>query len=90
MDEITFQDVLTHYGLKLKEIFDETETIKTQLKKAESVIDSGWSGSSADACKIKLEEINSEIYKTSAGISEALVKLNTVLTTASEDNIILI
>ena len=64
MDEITFLDVLTHYQMKLKEASDEVETLKTHIKKAESHIDSGWSGAAADACRLKLESVNGELAKT--------------------------
>lgn len=78
MDEITFVDVLTHYQMKLKEASDEVETIKNQIKKAESHIDFGWTGAAADACRLKLESVNGELAKTLTEISEALIKLSAI------------
>ena len=78
MEEITFVDVLTHYQMKLKEASDEVETIKNQVKKAESHIDSGWIGAAADACRLKLESVNGELTKTLTEISEALIKLSAI------------
>ena len=75
MNEITFEDVLTHYQLKLKEVYDEVETLKTQIKSAQAIIDSGWKGMAADACRQKLEIVNGGLAKTQAELSEALVKL---------------
>lgn len=78
MEEITFLDVLTHYQMKLKEVSDEVETIKAQIKKAESYIDAGWTGTAAEACRLKLETVNNELGKTLAEMSEALIKLSAI------------
>lgn len=78
MEEITFLDVLTHYQMKLKEVSDEVETIKTQIKKAEGHIDTGWTGTAAEACRLKLETVNNELGKTLAEMSEALIKLSAI------------
>lgn len=90
MDEITFVDVLTHYQMKLKEASDEVETIKNQVKKAESHIDTGWVGSAADACRLKLESVNGELTKTLTEISEALIKLSAIGESLAEDEITLV
>lgn len=78
MNEITFADVLSHYQLKLKEAYDEVETLKNQIKKAEASIDSGWKGMAADACRHKLETVNGELAKTQTELSEALIKLSAI------------
>ncbi len=90
MDEITFVDVLSHYQLKLKEVSDEVETIKKNLKKAEGCIDSGWTGASADACRLKLEYVSSELTKSLTELSEALVKLSAIGEVLAEEDITLI
>ena len=90
MDEITFLDVLTHYQMKLKEASDEVETLKTHIKKAESHIDSGWSGAAADACRLKLESGNGELAKTLTEISEALIKLSAIGEVLAEDETTLV
>ncbi len=87
MEEITFEDILTHYSLKLKETSDEVETIKNLLKKAEGSIDSGWTGSAADACGLKLESVNGDLAKTLTEISEALIKLSAISESFAEENI---
>ncbi len=87
MEEITFEDILTHYSLKLKETSDEVETIKNLLKKAEGSIDSGWTGSAADACRLKLESVNGDLAKTLTEISEALIKISAIGESFAEENI---
>lgn len=90
MDEITFVDVLTHYQIKLKEVSDEIETIKNQVKKAESYIDTGWTGAAADACRLKLESVNGELAKTLTEISEALIKLSAIGEVLAEEETTLV
>ena len=90
MEEITFVDVLTHYQMKLKEASDEVETIKNQVKKAESHIDSGWTGAAADACRLKLESVNGELAKTLTEISEALIKLSAIGEVLAEEETTLV
>lgn len=90
MEEITFVDVLTHYQMKLKEASDEVETIRNQLKKAQSHVDSGWGGDAADACRLQLESVDGELTKTLSELSEALVKLSAIGELLAEEPIILI
>ena len=78
MESITFEDVLIHYQTRLKETSDEIETIKSEIKKAESYIDSGWQGDASDVCRLKLETVNGELSKALSDISEALVKLSAI------------
>lgn len=78
MDEITFEDVLTHYQLKIKEAFDEVETVKNELKKAQAGLETGWSGEAAEACHTKLETIQQDLAKTLAELSQAQVKLSVI------------
>lgn len=86
MDEITFADVLAHYNLKLKEVSDEVEALKNQLKKAKNHIDAGWSSPAADACRLKLEFIESEFTKTLTEISEAHIKLSVIGEVLAEED----
>lgn len=90
MDEITFVDVLTHYQMKLKEASDEVETLKNYIKKAEIHIDTGWYGTAADACRLKLESVNGELAKTLTEISEALIKLSAIGEVLAEDETTLV
>ena len=87
MEEITFEDILTHYQLKLRETSDEVETIRNLIKKAEATIETGWSGTAADACKLKLETVNGDLAKTLTEISEALIKLSAIGESFAEENI---
>ena len=78
MDEITFEDVLTHYQLKIKEAYDEVESIKHDLKKAQADLENGWSGAASEACFTKLEAIVQDLGKTLAELSQAQVKLTVI------------
>lgn len=78
MDEVTFQDVLSHYKLKLKEFYEEIETLKGNIIKMNSSIESSWSGKAADACVLKLAFVNEKFTKSQSEISEALVKLSSL------------
>ncbi len=78
MEEITFTDILTHYELKLQETSEGLQDVKNTIKKALAIIESGWKGQAADACRIKLEEINSEINKSASELSEAMAKLSAI------------
>lgn len=87
MEEITFLDVLTHYRMKLKETSDAIENINAQIKKAEGHLDMGWTGQAADACRLKLDTVHTELTKTLSELSEALVKLSAIGDLLAEDDI---
>lgn len=78
MEEITFEDMLTHYQLKLKEASDGIETLKNYLRRAQMCLDDGWKGTAADACRCKLETVNGELAKAQAELSDALTKLSAI------------
>lgn len=78
MEEITFEDILTHYELKLKESSENLQSVSQSIKKSISVIDSGWKGSAADTCRIKLEDIVLDIGKIQGNISDAMTKLSVI------------
>lgn len=78
MEEITFTDILTHYQIKLREAIDEIEAIRSNMKNAEESIETGWSGEAAEACRLKLDEIDGEAAKALDNLSVALVKLSSI------------
>lgn len=90
MEEITFTDVLTHYQMKLQEASDEVTLIKNQLKKATGHIDAGWTGATADALRLKLETVSTDLSRTMNELSEALVKLSAIGELLAEEEIPLI
>lgn len=75
MNEITFEDILTHYQGKLQEAAEELQNIRKQVKDVAVVVDSSWNGKAAQACRNKLDEINQELSKAGSELSEALTKL---------------
>lgn len=78
MEEITFVDMLTHYELKLKESSENLQNASQSIKKSISIIDSGWTGDAADACRLKLEDVTLDIGKIQGNISDAMNELSAV------------
>lgn len=87
MEEITFEDILAHYELKLKETSDGLQNARANIKKAHSMIDSSWTGQSANVCSLKLQEISADILKSENEISEAMTKLSAIGQLLAEGNI---
>lgn len=79
MQEITFEDVLTHYQLKLKELSDEIAELENELKKSHISIESGWKSEAADACTLKLETVENELGRIKSEISESQIKLTAIV-----------
>ena len=78
MEQITFMDVLTHYQLKLKEVQDEIERIRHQLKRAEQEADAAWEGPAAEACLLKLAALHEDLGKSLTELSETTVRLTAI------------
>ncbi len=76
MEEITVQDILNHYHIKLKEVSEDVERMRAQLKTAEELIHLGWQGPAADAALWKTEKISSQWNKTASELSDALMRLS--------------
>ena len=78
MDTITFADVLTHYKLKAQEAIDNVSDIKVDIRDSMNALEDGWKGSSADACRVQLEEINTELSSVESELSEIINNLTTI------------
>jgi len=78
MEQITFMDVLTHYQMKLKEVQDEIERIRHQLKRAEQEADATWEGPAAEACLLKLATLYEDLGKALTELSETMVRLTAI------------
>ena len=78
MNEISFEDILTHYYLKLKEVFDETERIKLASVKISTLADENWKGNANNTFQEKMQMLNTELDKTRLELSEALKKLSAI------------
>lgn len=90
MDEITFEDILLHYEGKLKEAADEVETLKNTLRKCLDSAESGWTGAAGDAFRRKLEDVQEELKKADAELSEALLKLTAIGDELAEGAVLLV
>ena len=75
MNEITFEDVISHYRIKIMELSDDMETLRQKLDAAHSIIDVSWKGLSADTCDEKVEYSKNEIAKANNELSVALSML---------------
>ena len=75
MDEITFEEILFHYERKLRAAADEIQSLRNQLNRTVSALDSVWTGLAASSCQNKLETIDRELNKASGELSEAFTKL---------------
>lgn len=76
MDEITLEDMLLHYESKLKEAADEIQRIQSQMKKMALLLDDGWRGEAAEACRDKLQSVIEELTRADGDLSDAMVKLS--------------
>ena len=85
MDEITFEDILSHYQLKIQEANDGIQSVKNALKKANASIEAGWKGPSAEACTLKLEDVRAAIAKAESELSETMIKLSAIGDLAAEE-----
>lgn len=78
MNEITFEDILFHYQGKLHGAAEEIETIRNQLKRILSDLDTVWSGEAANSFRLKLETVDAELRGTNNELSEAAIKLSAI------------
>lgn len=78
MDEITFVDVLTHYQMKLQEVSDAVNDLKSRLRKVAAESEAAWRSPAADTFLLKLNAVDAELAKTLSEISEAFVKLTAI------------
>jgi len=79
MEPITFEDTLVHYKIKLSESLDYLNTISSQLNQELDIINASWKGSSAEACRIKIEDIKYELEKAQASLEHADTTVSEIL-----------
>lgn len=72
MTEIVFEDILTHYYLRLKQALDEAENIRLITKSAASLADKTWQGDGSDSFQDKMAELDLELSKANTDLSEAM------------------
>lgn len=71
MEPITFEDTLVHYKIKLLETLDYINTISAQFDQEIDVISASWQGCSAEACRIKIEDLKYELEKVQTFLEHA-------------------
>lgn len=79
MEPITFEDTLVHYKIKLSEALDYLNTISTQLDQELDIINVSWKGRSAEACRIKIEDLKYELEKAQTSLEHADTTVSEIL-----------
>lgn len=77
-DGILFLDMINHYSLKLTEIADSMAEVKSYLNKSLILTEESWSSDSADAFKLKAEEIKMILNRCEMSLDELLKLMNVV------------
>lgn len=90
MEEITFLDIINHYRIKIKEISDDADQRKTDIKNIQANINTAWKCNSAEALNLKLEEIYSDIQSVQQELSEISAQLSLIEEDAENGQIILV
>lgn len=79
MEPITFEDTLVHDKIKLSEALDYLNTVSAQLNHELDTINASWGGRSAEACRIKLEDLKYELEKVQAALEHADAVVSEIL-----------
>ena len=80
MEPITFEDTLVHYKIKLSEALDYLKTVSAQLDSELDIINTSWKGRSADACRVKTEDLKLELEKAQTSLEHADAAVSEILT----------
>lgn len=79
MEPITFEDTLVHDKIKLSEALDYLNTVSAQLNHELDIINASWGGRSAEACRIKLEDLKYELEKVQAALEHSDTVVSEIL-----------
>lgn len=79
MEPITFVDMLVHYKIKLSESLDYLNTLSSQLNQELDIINASWKGGSAEACRIKIEDLKYELEKVQTSLEHADTTVSEIL-----------
>lgn len=79
MESITFEDTLVHYKFKLAESLDYLNTVSSQLDQELDMINASWKGSSAEACRVKIEDLKYELEKVRTSLEHADTTVTEIL-----------
>ena len=79
MEPITFVDMLVHYKIKLSESLDYLNTLSSQLNQELDIINASWKGSSAEACRVKIEDLKYELEKVRTSLEHADTTVTEIL-----------
>lgn len=79
MEPITIEDTLVHYKFKLAESLDYLNTVSSQLDQELDMINASWKGSSAEACRVKIEDLKYELEKVRTSLEHADTNVTEIL-----------
>lgn len=75
MQEITYEDIIRHYQLKIGEISEELEKMQRMISKVNHDFEDAWSGVNADIFREKLYEVGERVRRTEDCLEEVQKKL---------------
>ena len=78
MEEITFEDVLTHYKNKIKDYTERLGDVQSKLKKAYLTAGDCWSGAAAGAFENALNGQIEKLERAQAALFEAMSGLTLI------------
>ncbi len=71
MQEITYDDIIRHYQVKLGEIQEELEKMQNTLKDIEAESQETWSGPNADLFNEKMWTVKERVSRTEMNLDDA-------------------
>ena len=78
MSEISFEDILSHYYIKIKQIYDELDIINIQVKGCSDIANSSWCGKSGKVFQEKIDKLFDEINNAKQETANSLKQLSAV------------
>lgn len=72
MSEIVFEDILTHYYLKIKQSVDDLENVRLINSSIVSLVEGSWKGDASIAFYEKMAEMDKIIDEARIELSESM------------------
>ena len=78
MEEITFEDMLTHYSLKLNEIDNMLDNVSSYMKKCDMIVVQSWNSAAEKEYEIKSQQIAKRIDSSQTLVHDILAELSAI------------
>ncbi|MCM1244438.1 MAG: hypothetical protein NC293_02200 [Roseburia sp.] len=75
MQEITYEDIIQHYRLKIEEIYEELERMRQALTDMQKQLPAAWSGDNAELLQEKMWEIHRRFERAHENLSDVKLLL---------------